>query len=118
MDRLEEIRKRDAKVTLEEPIGARLLACSDRRWLLGEVERLRKALEIEKANRKYLSNGKNEIFELLINVREKFDGTDYQQGKKDGLRSALALLSNPEILSFNRDMPLENPSLRALAEEE
>ena len=41
MDRLEEIRKRDAKVTLEEPIGARLLACSDRRWLLSEVDRWR-----------------------------------------------------------------------------
>ena len=44
-NKLEEIRKRDAKVTLEEPIGARLLACSDRRWLLGEVGRLRAALE-------------------------------------------------------------------------
>lgn len=32
------------------------------------------------------------IFELLVAVRDNFDGSDYQQGKKDGLRLALSLL--------------------------
>jgi len=52
LDRLEEIKLRDAKIRLENPIGARMIACSDRRWLLAEVDaqreelgRLRAALE-------------------------------------------------------------------------
>ena len=41
MDILEEIRKRD-----EEHTGLTLIVHEDRRWLLGEVERLRVALEV------------------------------------------------------------------------
>jgi len=40
-NKLEEIRKRDE----EWDYSSRLDACDDRRWLLGEVERLREALE-------------------------------------------------------------------------
>lgn len=63
-----------------------------------EEEKLRMQL----ASLEYLLNGKDEIFELLCQVRENFDGTEYMQGKKDGLRTALALLGMPEMLMFNR----------------
>lgn len=59
-------------------------------------------LGLDKANYEFLSEGKGEIFELLERIREDFDESEYQQGKKDGLRSALALLGNPEMKSFNR----------------
>ena len=46
MDKLEEIRRRDAKEIETGDIFRHLsIARSDRRWLLGEVERLRAALE-------------------------------------------------------------------------
>lgn len=50
----------------------------------------------------YLVEGKDEIFELFVKVRDEFDGTEYMQGKKDGLRTALALLGMPEMIAFNR----------------
>jgi hypothetical protein len=59
-------------------------------------------LRCDAAGNEYLSNGKQEIWELLESVRESFDGDEYTQGKKDGLRSALALLGNPEMVDFNR----------------
>lgn len=65
---------------------------------LTEIERLR----MELSGMQYLSEGKDEIFELFIRIREDFDGTEYMQGKKDGLRTALALLGTPEMAAFNR----------------
>ncbi len=62
-----------------------------------------------KANLEFLQQAKQEIFELFEEVREKFDGSEYQQGKKDGLRLALALLGNPEMTKFNRGQAIENP---------
>ncbi len=59
-------------------------------------------LEARCHSEEFLSNGRQEIFDLLEAVRAKFDGTEYQQGKKDGLRSALALLGTPEMISLNR----------------
>jgi len=45
MDRLEEIRKRDAQeIEAADMWIHHYTACSDRRWLLGEVEWLREAL--------------------------------------------------------------------------
>ena len=46
MDRLEEIRKRDEYTILADIYNrSHFLACSDRRWLLGEVERLQQRVE-------------------------------------------------------------------------
>ena len=59
-------------------------------------------IAIELANLKYLQNGKDEIFELFCAVSDEFDGSEYQQGKKDGLRSALALLGMSDMSDFNR----------------
>jgi hypothetical protein len=59
-------------------------------------------IRIMTANIEYLQNAKDEIFELFCDVRDKFDGSEYQQGKKDGLRLALALLGMPEMTAFNR----------------
>ena len=59
-------------------------------------------LGLDKASYAFLSTGKDEIFELFERIREDFDESEYQQGKKDGLRSALALLGNPVMESFNR----------------
>ena len=47
-NKLEEIRKRAAEYDPDDPPDNyvfHMMACSDRRWLLGEVERLREALE-------------------------------------------------------------------------
>jgi hypothetical protein len=63
---------------------------------------LEQQLMMATASLEYLSNGKDEIFELLQKIREQFDDTEYMQGKKDGLRTALALLGMPEMLQFNR----------------
>ena len=62
-----------------------------------EVEMLRMRV----ASLESLSEGKQEIWELFEKVREDFDGSDYMQGKKDGLRIALALLGAPEMIAFN-----------------
>ena len=70
-----------------------------------ELVALRKqvaTLRLHCASYDFLSDAKDEIWELLIAVRDSFDGSEYQQGKKDGLRSALAILGTPEMTSFNR----------------
>ena len=59
-------------------------------------------LRLELAGTEYLSEGKFAIFELFVSVHETFDGSEYQQGKKDGLRTALALLGDVEMADFNR----------------
>ena len=52
------------------------------------------ALARQSASHDFLSDAKDEIWELFVAVRDDFDGSEYQQGKKDGLRSALALLAH------------------------
>ena len=66
-------------------------------------------LRLHCASYDFLSNAKDEIWELLIAVRDSFDGSEYQQGKKDGLRSALAILGTPEMASFNRGGGMARP---------
>ncbi len=63
-----------------------------------EVEMLR----MQVAGLEYLEEGKQSIWELFEKVRDEFDGTEYMQGKKDGLRTALALLGTPGMIAFNR----------------
>lgn len=82
-----------------------------------EIERIRKAmgghpdsdlvslattLNVQARSAEFLAEGKDEIFELFVRIRDEFDGTDYMQGKKDGLRTALSLLGLPEMIAFNR----------------
>ena len=55
-----------------------------------------------KANYEFLSKGRYEVLELFMDVRDAFDGSEYQQGKKDGLRLTMALLGSPGMASFNR----------------
>lgn len=50
----------------------------------------------------YLSQAKHNLFETFLAVSDEFDGTDYMQGKKDGLRLAMAIMGDPEWLDFNR----------------
>lgn len=50
----------------------------------------------------YLKKAKHNLFETFLVVADEFDGTDYQQGKKDGLRLAMAVMGDPEWLDFNR----------------
>ena len=76
-----------------------------------ECERLREqiaALARQSASHDFLSDAKGEIWELFVAVRDDFDGSEYQQGKKDGLRSALALLGTPEMIAFNREGGMAN----------
>lgn len=63
-----------------------------------EVEMLRMRV----ASLEFLSDGKQEIWELLEKMREEFDESEYMQGKKDGIRAAIALLGTPEMAAFNR----------------
>lgn len=49
-------------------------------------------LEQRNASLEFLSDMKFEIFEYMIEVTDNFEGTDYEQGKKDGLRIALGFL--------------------------
>ena len=76
-----------------------------------EVECLREqvaALARQSASHDFLSDAKDEIWELFVAVRDDFDGSEYQQGKKDGLHSALALLGTPEMIAFNREGGMAN----------
>jgi hypothetical protein len=50
----------------------------------------------------YLKQAKHNLFETFLAVSDEFDGTDYMQGKKDGLRLAMAVMGDPEWLDFNR----------------
>lgn len=70
----------------------------------GDVEYVRECLvaRMDKAGLEYLSEGRNKIFEMFVEIADNFDGSEYQQGKKDGLRIALALLGKPEMADFNR----------------
>lgn len=56
-----------------------------------KVPRLSKA---EKARR--------EIYDVYRETLKKFDGSEYQQGKKDGLRIALAILGDTDLIDFVR----------------
>jgi len=62
-----------------------------------------------RANYEFLIEGKDQIWELLIQVGDDFDGSEYQQGKKDGLRTALALLGNVELRPLIRGGGMARP---------
>ena len=49
-----------------------------------------------------LQDAKFEILEVFQAVRDAFDGSEYMQGKKDGLRIALSLLGSPDHASLIR----------------
>ena len=43
------------------------------------------------------------LFEMIEDIQSEFDGSDYMQGKKDGIRLAYALITNdPVWIKFNR----------------
>lgn len=50
----------------------------------------------------YLEHGKDAIFDVFVEISQQFNGTQYMQGKKDGLRIALALLGNAGMAEFNQ----------------
>ena len=53
-------------------------------------------------NRKIIETaGVAEIWELYLDTVDEFDGTMYQQGKKDGLRMALALVGEQLVGTCN-----------------
>ena len=80
-----------------------------------EAVRLGLLAQMNNAGLEFLSDGKHSIFELLMKIRDDFDGTEYMQGKKDGLRTALALLGVSDMLSLNRGGGLarERPTMLA-----
>lgn len=59
--------------------------------------------DIIKANYEFLSNAKGEIFDLFLKIVEDFDGSEYQQGKKDGLRIALSFLGVDRMIQDTRE---------------
>lgn len=82
------------------------------------IEEVRLCLlaRMDKAGLEYLSDGKDKIFELLIEIRDNFDETEYMQGKKDGLRTALALLGTDHMLELNRGGAMARPTKCAVDE--
>ena len=78
------------------------------RYLRSQLEAAEAKLAAAQLRGEFLSSAKNDIFDLFVAVRDGFDGSEYQQGKKDGLRTALALLGNDGLDSFNRGGPNEN----------
>jgi len=78
------------------------------RYLRSQLEAAEAKLAAAQRRGEFLSSAKNDIFDLFVAVRDGFDGSEYQQGKKDGLRTALALLGNDGLDSFNRGGPNEN----------
>ena len=61
-----------------------------------------KFINMELGNLDYLRNAKEEIWQLFVATLDEFDGTEYMQGKKDGLRIALALLGVDGLTDYNR----------------
>lgn len=75
------------------------LTAAEAEAVVAELDRLRLISE----NYDYLSDQAYEVMELFCSIRDEFDGSEYQQGKKDGLRLALALVSgNPTWKNLNR----------------
>lgn len=53
-----------------------------------------------------LDRATTSIIETLESIKADFDGSEYQQGKKDGLRIALTFLTdNPRWAALNRPGP-------------
>lgn len=70
-----------------------------------EIAQLKQELaqaRLRAAGAEFLDNATDKIFELLLEVSENFDGSEYRQGQKDGLRQALALLRDPAWANLNR----------------
>jgi hypothetical protein len=82
--------------------ASRWADCSAERFPMPPQFTKEQELSMALASLEYLSNAKDEIFELFQRVRDEFDGSEYMQGKKDGLRIALALMGMPEMLQYNR----------------
>jgi len=58
----------------------------------------------------YLRDRIHEFFELFCDFVDDFDGTEYQQGKKDGMRIALSFISDPSWGGLNRSEQAEQPT--------
>jgi len=69
---------------------------------LEEVVKEINTLKLHIEGLKFLSEGRDDIFELFEKVREEFNGSEHMQGKKDGLRLALSFLGYPDMHNFNR----------------
>lgn len=73
--------------------------------LWAEIAQLKQELAQAKqraAGAEFLDNAADKIFELFLEVSENFDGSEYRQGQKDGLRQALSLLRDPSWGNLNR----------------
>ncbi len=71
---------------------------------------------MDKAALEYLTDAKFQIFEYYVAVVDDFDGSEYQQGKKDGLRIAMAMLGNPEHADLMRGRRNGRPVEKEAAE--
>ncbi len=78
---------------------------------IGKVQQLLFA-EMDNAGFQYLSDGKDAIHQLMVEVSNEYIGNnnDYGQGFKDGLRKALALLGNTNMNYLIRGGSLANPN--------
>ena len=56
------------------------------------------------------------IFDLHEKVRVDYDGTDYQQGVKDGIRKALAIFGDPSWLDYTRGNSLSRDNFGGLGD--
>lgn len=61
-------------------------------------------IQMKLAQLDYINEQIHELFEFFVSFADEFDGSEYQQGKKDGLRVALSFVSDPSWIDFNRGM--------------
>jgi hypothetical protein len=58
--------------------------------------------EMKLAQLEYIEEQIHSFFELFCDFVDEFDGSEYQQGKKDGMRIALSFISDPSWADLNR----------------
>lgn len=63
---------------------------------------LQQQLNLANAQLDNYEEQKDQLLDLFQKVRENFDESEYQQGKKDGIRIALTFFTGNDWVRFNR----------------
>ena len=59
-------------------------------------------IQMKLAQLEYIQEQIHSFFELFCDFVDEFDMSEYQQGKKDGMRIALSFISDPSWADLNR----------------
>jgi hypothetical protein len=72
-------------------------------------ELLSRYIERLEGVKNYYEECSDKLMEMFLKVSNDFDGYDYSQGRKDGIRNALTIFGNTDWNRFNRDGGSANP---------